>query len=99
MKVEVMVLLTPFPTFAFTYNVPKAHNMFVFMLDPQFKSLNVLKTFVGRAKVIYMVAKYDKKSLMPLLVVTFQFFNFDIDGGIEPTTVDDEDKSIFGVVT
>jgi hypothetical protein len=34
MMVEVMVLLTPFPTFAFTYNVPKAHNMFVLMLDP-----------------------------------------------------------------
>jgi hypothetical protein len=35
------------------------------MLDPWFKSLDVLKTFVGRAKVIQMVAKYDNKSLMP----------------------------------
>jgi hypothetical protein len=32
--VEVVVLLTPFPTFAFTYNVPKAHNMLVLMLHP-----------------------------------------------------------------
>ncbi len=66
MMVEVMVLLTPFPTFAFTYNVPKAHNMLVLM----FKSFNVLKTFVERAKVIYMV-KYDNNSLMPLLMVNF----------------------------
>jgi hypothetical protein len=44
--------------------------MLVLMLHPWFKSLNVLKTFVERAKVIYMV-KYDNNSLMPLLVVSF----------------------------
>jgi hypothetical protein len=39
----------------------------------RFKSLNVLKTFVGRAKVIQTVGKYDDKSLMPLLVAAFLF--------------------------
>jgi hypothetical protein len=34
MMVKVMVLFTPFLAFAFIYNVPKTHNMFVLMLNP-----------------------------------------------------------------
>jgi hypothetical protein len=30
-----------------------------------------MKTFVGREKVIQMVAEYDSKTLLPLLVVAF----------------------------
>jgi hypothetical protein len=33
-----------------------------------------------------MVAKYDTKNLMPLLVVVFQFLNPNVNGTIEPTT-------------
>jgi len=40
------------------------------MLDPLFKPLDISKAFVGRAKVIHMVAKYDTKSLMLLLMAT-----------------------------
>jgi hypothetical protein len=32
-------------------------------------------------------------------MVVFQFFNFDIDGGIEPTIINDGDNSIFGAMT
>ncbi len=46
-----------------------------------------------------MVAKYDTKSLMSLLVAIFLFLNLDVNGTIEPTTIDDEEESIFGVVT
>jgi hypothetical protein len=53
---EIKVVFTPFLEFASTYNVIKAHNMFAFMLDLWFKSLDVLKTYVGKAKVIHMVA-------------------------------------------
>jgi hypothetical protein len=65
------------------------------MLDPWFKSLDILKTFVGKAKVIHMVLKCDTKSLMPLLMAIFQFLNFDVNGTIELTTIDDEEESIF----
>ncbi len=74
-----------------------AHNMLTLMLDMRCKLLDVMKTFVGRAKVIQMVIKYDSKILMPLLVVAFLFLNHGIDGLVELTPIDDNDNSIFGV--
>jgi hypothetical protein len=60
------------------------------MLDPRFKSLDVVKVFVGRAKMIQIVAKYDSKTLLPLLVATFHFLNPTIDGLIKVVLVDDD---------
>jgi hypothetical protein len=71
MMAEVKAILAPFLAFASTYIIVKAHNMFVLMLDPQFKSLDILKSFVGKAKVVHMVVEYDTKSLMPLIMATF----------------------------
>jgi hypothetical protein len=96
MMAKVLVALIPFLSFASTYSVSKAHNMLVLMLDLHFKSLNVVKTFVRKAKVIQIVAKYDIMTLMPLLVATFQFQNLSIVGPIKPLVVDDE--SIFGAM-
>lgn len=45
-----------------------------------------------------MVAKYDNKTLMPLLLITFQFQNLGIEPPFELTTIDDDD-SIFGAMT
>ncbi len=72
---EIMVVLDPFFTFASTYIITKAHNMLALMLNLHFKSLDVVKHFVKKAKVIQMVVKYDNKSLMPLLVVAFKIQN------------------------
>jgi hypothetical protein len=99
MMVEVKAVLAPFLAFTSTYNVVKVHNMFALMLDPRFKSLDILKAFVGKAKVIHMVVEYDIKNLMPLLVATFKFQNFNVNGTIELTKIDDDEKSIFGAVT
>jgi hypothetical protein len=71
MMVEIKIVFAPFLAFASTYIVAKVHNMLTLMLDPRFKSLDILKTFVGRTKVIHMVAEYDTKSLMLLLVAIF----------------------------
>jgi hypothetical protein len=49
---EVMVVMVPFFAFASTYIATKAHNMLALMLDLHFKSLDVVKGFVGRAKVV-----------------------------------------------
>jgi hypothetical protein len=46
-----------------------------------------------------MVAEYDTKSLMLLLVATFLFLNPDVNSTIEPSTIDDEEESIFGAMT
>jgi hypothetical protein len=69
------------------------------MLDPHFKSLDATKTFVGCVKVTQMVVGYDNKTLMPILVVAFQFLNLGIDGLTKLTLVDDNDDSIFWGVT
>jgi len=47
MMVDVQAFLAPFLAFASTYNATKAHKKLALMLDPHFKSLNVMKTFVG----------------------------------------------------
>ncbi len=61
MMVEFKVIFAPFLAFAFTYITIKAHNTLVLMLDPRFKSLDILKAFVGRAKVIYVMVEHDTK--------------------------------------
>jgi hypothetical protein len=72
--------------------------MLTLMLDMCCKLLDVMKTFVGKAKVIQMVLEYDNKILMPLLVVAFLFLNHGIDGLVELTPIVDNDNSIFGVL-
>ncbi len=94
--VEVQVVLAPFVTFTYSYNVNKAHNMLTLMLDPCFKSLEVVKAFVGWANLIQIMVEYVSKTLLPLLVVAFHFLNPTSNGMIVATSVDD---SIFGAVT
>jgi hypothetical protein len=45
--------------------------MLALILKPWYKFLDVVKALVGRAKIIHMVAKYDSKALMPLLLTIF----------------------------
>jgi len=47
MMAEAQVVLAPFMAFIFSYNVSKVHNMLTLMLDLRFKSLDVVKVFVG----------------------------------------------------
>jgi hypothetical protein len=67
------------------------------MLDSNFKSLNVVRVFVGQAKVIQIMAKHHNRTLLQLMVVAFHFLNPTTDGLIKATPVDDD--FIFGVVT
>jgi hypothetical protein len=71
--------------------------MQVLMLDSHFKSFNVVKAFVGQAKVIQIVIEYHNKTLLQLLVVTFHFLNPTTNGLITVTLIDDD--LIFGVMT
>ncbi len=56
-----------------SHNASKAHNMLAFMLDPHFKSLDVVKVSFEQTNVLQIVAKYDIKTLMLLLVAAFYF--------------------------
>ncbi len=97
--VEIQVVLAPFLAFASTYNASKAHNMLALMLDSHFKSLDVVETFVGWEKMIQMVVEYDSKTLLPLLVATFQFLNLNSNGLTKVAPIDGDENSIFGAVT
>lgn len=77
-------------------SVSKVHNMLVLILDPHFKSLDVMKVVVGRAKLIQVVVEFDTKTLMPLLVATFQFLNPSTNGLIELALVDDNEIPFYG---
>jgi hypothetical protein len=50
MMIEMMVVLVPFLSFATTYTLNKAHNMFALMLDLHFKCLDVVKVLWGGKK-------------------------------------------------
>ncbi len=96
MIAKVHAILAPFLAFASTYSANKAYNMLAWMLDPHLKSLDATKTFVGCVKVTQMVVWYDNKTLMPILVVAFQFLNLGIDGLTKLTLVDDNIILFFG---
>jgi hypothetical protein len=40
--------------------------MLALMLDPRFKSLDVVKAFIRNVKMIQIVVEYDNKILLPL---------------------------------
>jgi hypothetical protein len=73
MMVEIETVLAPLLAFTSIYDATKVCNMLALILEMWFKSLDVLKTFIERARIIHMVTKYDNKNLMPLLVIFFQF--------------------------
>ncbi len=98
MMIEVQAILVLFLAFTSTYNACRAHNMLTLMLDPCFKSLDVVKTFIGQEKVIQMVVEYDSKTLRTLLVVIYQFLNMNSNGLTKTTPVDGDKDSIFTVV-
>jgi hypothetical protein len=58
-KKEVCGVLDSFLSFLRKYEERKTHNIFLLMLDPQFKSLCLVSSFVGHEQCISVVEKYD----------------------------------------
>jgi hypothetical protein len=65
---EVINVLDSFLSFFKKYENKKVHNMIYLMLDPRFKSLCIISSFVGREQGVVLVEEYDRKSLYPMLV-------------------------------
>jgi myosin-crossreactive antigen len=61
-------VLDSFLSFLKKYENKKAHNMISLMLDPKFKSLGIISSFVGKERGVVFVEEYDRKSLYPMLV-------------------------------
>ncbi len=45
------------------------------MLDPHYKSLQVVENYVGHGNAIHLAFKYDMKEVIPLLVTIFERLN------------------------
>jgi len=50
--------------FLILYDLYQFHNMFAFMFDPCFKSLQVLESYVGWGNVIHLTIEYDAKAVI-----------------------------------
>ncbi len=72
---EVINVLDSFLSFLKKYENRKVHNMVFLMLDPRFKSLCVISSFVGREKGVALVGEYDRKSLYSMLVKCHKHFH------------------------
>jgi hypothetical protein len=70
-------------SFPKNYEQRKAHNMLYLMLDPWFKSLCLVSSFVGCEQGIYIVEEYDRKSLQPMLLECYHHLhamkNYDVE--------------------
>jgi hypothetical protein len=49
--------------------------MLALMLDPCYKSIQVVENYVGCGNVIYLASKDDLKEVIPLLMIVFERFN------------------------
>jgi hypothetical protein len=67
-RMEVINVLDSFLSFLKVYDKKKTHNMISLILDPKYKGLRIISSFVGREQGVALVEEYDKKSLYPMLV-------------------------------
>jgi hypothetical protein len=65
---EVINVLDSFHSLLKNYENRKVHNMISLILDPRFKSLCIVSSFVGREQGVALVEENDLKSLYPMLV-------------------------------
>jgi hypothetical protein len=81
-KKEFCGILDSFLSFLKNYEGSKVHNMCYLMLDPWFKSLHLVSSFVGREQGISIVKEYDQKSLQPMLLKCYHHLhhakNYDV---------------------
>jgi hypothetical protein len=65
---EVINMLNSFLSFLKKHENKKFHNMIFLLLDPRFKSLHIIFSFIGREQRVALVKEYDRKTLYSLLV-------------------------------
>ncbi len=53
------------------FDSPLVHNMLALLLDPRFKSLHVMESFMGCGNAIYLAIEFDVKEVIPFLMIVF----------------------------
>jgi hypothetical protein len=56
-----------FLSFLNVYGKRKTHNMIFLMLNPKYKNLRIIYSFVGKEQGVALVEEYDRKSSCPML--------------------------------
>lgn len=72
---KVMKVLKPFLQFLFVFYSNQVQSMLTIMLDPRFKSLQVVENLMGHGNAIWLASNNDFKPMIPLLMVCFEALN------------------------
>jgi hypothetical protein len=83
--------------FFLEFDSPQVHNMLALLLDPHFKSLQVVESFVGCGNAICLAIEFDVKEVIPLLMIVFDQLNLIVEAIISPC--DEKDCNMFSVGT
>lgn len=62
---EVVKVIRPFLQFLKSFDFCEVHNRLALMLDPYFKSLQVVENYVGCENVVHLVVEYEMKKIIP----------------------------------
>jgi len=73
-KKEFIMVINSFLSFLKRYNKRKTHNLLDLMLNPRFKSLRLIYSFIGHEHRVTIVEKYDKKSLVSYVILVLSSF-------------------------
>jgi hypothetical protein len=72
---EVINVLDYFLSFLKVYDKRKVNNMISLMLDPRYKSLCIVSSFVGKEQGVAPIEEYDRKSLCPMFVKCHEYLH------------------------
>jgi hypothetical protein len=101
MRQEVVKVIKPFLQFLRAFESLKLHNMLALMLDPHYKSFQVIENYVGHGNAIHLTLEYDLKDVIPLLMTNFERLNPSIQahvvGPIDGLPIEEEEINMFGV--
>lgn len=70
-----MKVLKPFLQFLNFKNSNQVYNILATMLNPRFKSFQVVEIFVGCGEAIQLTFEYDLKAIIPFLMTCFATLN------------------------
>jgi hypothetical protein len=79
-----MKVFKPSMDFFNAFYFHQIHNMLALMLDPSFKSLQVMKSFLGHNNAIHLIIEYDVKEVIPFMMTFFYQLNPTIEVIITP---------------
>ncbi len=71
-KRQVILVLDPFLCFLQKFEPKKTHNMLCLMLDPRYKNLHLISSFIGCDISKLIVNEYDENSLFSMLLKCYE---------------------------